>query len=120
MTLLYWALGLFVLGALGGLVMAANIFGGKKPPVALAVGHGVLGATGLVLLLIAAVSGAAVGMAKIALGILVVAALGGFYLVSFHIRKQEHPRAVVVVHALIAATGVVLLLWTILQPSGMA
>ena len=53
--------------------------------------------------------------ATIALAILVVAALGGFYLLSFHIRKERHPKAVIVVHALIAVAGFLTLLYTILQ-----
>jgi len=120
MTILYWALGLFVAGALGGLVMATHIFRGEKPPVLLAVGHGVLGAAGLVLLLVASLSGGTPGVVKIVLGILVLAALGGFFLASFHVRDKQHPRAVVLVHALVAASGVCVLLWTIIQQQGLA
>ncbi len=119
MTLLYWALGLFVAGALGGLVMAVRSFRGLSIPVLLAVGHGVLGASGLVLLLVAAVSGSTPGMVKIVLGILVLAALGGFFLASFHVRGKTHPPAVILAHAFVAASGVCLLLWMIVQHQGL-
>lgn len=120
MTILYWALGLFVAGALGGLVMAVRVFRGQSIPVLLAVGHGVLGAAGLVLLLLASFSDGTPGAIKVVLGILVLAALGGFYLASFHVRKEQHPRAVIVVHALVAASGVCVLLWTLIQQQGLA
>ena len=106
---------LFALGALGGLVMALRAFRGDTIPPMLAAGHGILGAAGLVLLLLAAITGVAGNTATIALGILVVAALGGFYLLSFHIRKEQHPKAVIVVHALIAVVGFLTLLYAILQ-----
>ena len=110
MLLIYAAI-LFALGALGGLVMAMRAFKGEALPVPLAIGHGVLGAAGLVLLLI----GVLAGTARIALALLVVAALGGFYLLSFHIRKQQHPKAVIVVHALVAVVGFLTLLMAVLQ-----
>jgi len=108
---------LFALGALGGLVMAVRSFKGQSIPVPLAALHGLLGATGLVLLIVAALLGAASKTALIALVVLVIAALGGFYLLSFHIRKQRHPRAVIVVHALVAVIGFLTLLTAILQAS---
>ena len=108
---------LFALGALGGLVMAVRSFKGQSIPVPLAALHGLLGATGLVLLIVAALLGKASKTALIALVVLVIAALGGFYLLSFHIRKQRHPRAVIVVHALVAVIGFLTLLTAILQAS---
>lgn len=51
--------------------------------------------------------------AKIALGVFVVAALGGCYLLSFHVRKQPYPRLVLLVHAALAAIGTVLLVMAI-------
>lgn len=108
--LLIIALILFLLGAIGGLVMATQSFRGQLPPWWLAAAHGVLVATGLVLLIIALVLGSAATLYNISLVLLVIAALGGFYLLSFHLRKENHPRAIVVVHALLAVAGVVLLI----------
>lgn len=106
---------LFALGALGGLFMAVRSFSGQSIPVPVAVAHGLAGATGLVLLLYAVVMGMGGGTARIALAVLLVAALGGFYLLSFHIRKERHPKAVIVVHALVAVVGFLTLLTAILQ-----
>lgn len=110
----------FALGALGGLVMAVRSFKGQSIPVPLAALHGLLGAAGLVLLIAVALMGMAGQTMLIALGILVVAALGGFFLLSFHVRGQRHPRAVIVVHALVAVAGFLTLLTAIMQATGKA
>ncbi|MGE5625442.1 MAG: hypothetical protein ACM3ZT_07835 [Bacillota bacterium] len=119
MFLIYAAI-LFALGALGGLYMALQAFQGKPLPVPVAVLHGLFGATGLVLLIVGVLAGMGDGLARYALIILVVAALGGFYLLSFHIKKQQHPKAVIVVHALVAVTGFLTLLTAIFQNSSTA
>jgi len=106
---------LFALGALGGLYMATLSFKGKPLPAAIALVHGLAGATGLVLLLVGVLAGMGGGTAQVALVILVVAALGGFYLVSFHIKKKQHPRAVIVIHASVAVIGFLTLLLAIYQ-----
>ena len=109
------AASLFALGALGGLFMAVRSFKGQSIPVPVATLHGVFGATGLVLLLVGVMTGMGGTTAQIALGVLVVAALGGFYLLSFHLRKERHPKAVIVVHALVAVVGFLTLLTAIFQ-----
>ena len=116
MFLIYAAV-LFALGALGGLFMAVLAFQGKSLPVPVAALHGILGAAGLVLLIVGVMAGMGDGLARIALIILIVAALGGFYLLSFHIKKQKHPKAVIVIHALVAVIGFLTLLTAILQSS---
>ena len=59
---------------------------------------------GIVLVLVAVIGGAR-GSTALALGLFVVAALGGFFLASFHYRKQIPPAAIVVVHAVVALAG---------------
>ena len=109
-----YAVVLFLIAAVGGLYMAARLFGGAVPPMAVALAHGALAATGLVLVIMAAMAPEAVPMVKYGAGALFVAALGGFFLLSFHLRKVAHPKAVVVVHALVAVTGVALLALTLI------
>jgi hypothetical protein len=116
--LLIYAACLFALGALGGLFLAFRSFSGQSLPVPVAALHGLVGAAGLVLLLAAVVLSNASSTARIALVILVVAALGGFYLLSFHVRQQRHPRAVIVIHALVAVTGFLTLLAAIFGVGG--
>lgn len=108
--MLTYALIVFAIAAVGGLVLAASVLRGRLAPWALSLVHALLGATGLVLLLLEVVRGSGAGRATAALGILVVAALGGFYLASLHARKTVAPKAVVFVHAGVAVTGFLVLL----------
>ena len=100
------AIALFLIAAVGGLVMALRIFKGQLPPIFLAVLHGALAATALVLVLLLVMAGGVRPLLMYGAGILVVAALGGFLLLTFHVRKVPHPKAVVVIHALVAVAGV--------------
>lgn len=99
----------FAIGALGGLYMASRVLRGHFAPWAVSLLHAALGATGLVLTGIVVLSGGVAGIIPIALLILIVAALGGFFLASFHARRQLPPRAVIFVHAGAAVTGFLLL-----------
>ena len=110
MNLLTYALIIFAIAALGGLVLAASVLRGKLAPWALSIAHALLGVTGLALLAYNALQGTAPSRATAALGILVVAALGGFYLASIHARGALAPKAVVFVHAGVAVAGVLTLL----------
>lgn len=102
---------LFAVAALGGLTMAYVHFKkDRNPPGVLAALHGVLAATALVILLWVVVQTGRGGSLAWALGLFVVAALGGFFLVSYHIRKQRLPSPVVVIHAAVAVAAFVLLL----------
>ena len=105
---------LFMYAALSGFVIAVGIFRGAKPWAPLALGHGVLAATALVLALLVAIT---TGGAAIMYGVsaLVLAALGGFFLLSFHLRGKPHPWVVVVLHALLAVGGVGCLVFALLH-----
>lgn len=75
--------------------------------------HAALGATGLGLLL-AILSKGTENPVKIAFGLLLVAALGGFFLASFHLRQMLPPKGVVVLHAGLAVAGFLTLACTAL------
>ncbi|MES1189533.1 MAG: hypothetical protein ABUS47_00510 [Steroidobacter sp.] len=106
--MLNYALTIFAIAAVGGLVLANSVLRGKLAPWAVSVLHALLGATGLVLILIALINGAG-NPVLAAFIILAVAALGGFYLASLHLRKKVAPAAVVIIHALVAVAGFLLL-----------
>lgn len=99
----------FAIAALGGLVLAIRHFKGQERPWPLAILHGLLGAAGLVLLLLPLLSGGIPALAKTALALFAVAALGGFLLFSFHLRNKPLPSPVVVIHAGVAIVAFVLL-----------
>ena len=90
--------------------MAARVFAGHMPPWAVVIIHGVLAASGLLVLLYALFTGPQPAALMIGAVLLVVAALGGFFMFSFQLRKLPPPKAVVVIHALAAVIGVVCLL----------
>ena len=102
---------IFAIGAVGGLIRASSVLRGQLASWALSLIHAALGATGLVLAGMVVLEGAeeGQGIIPIALLILVIAALGGFFLASYHARKIPAPRAIVFVHAGAAVTGFLLL-----------
>ncbi len=99
------------LAALGGLTLATLRFRGMpRPPLWMVLGHGAVAATGLGLLIYAAVTQSIPSLAQIALGNLILAALGGATLfLGFDLRKKALPIPLVVVHGLIAIAGLVTL-----------
>jgi len=107
-----WAAIVLGLAALGGLTLAGiRLSGTPRPPTWMALGHGTVAATGLVLLIYAAVSAGIPGLAQIALGVFVSAALGGAVMfIGFHLRGRALPIPLVIGHGLLAVTGYVLLL----------
>lgn len=104
------ALVLFALGAIGGSILASMRFAGRQLPMPLALLHGALGAAGIVSLLLAVLGDGSPGTARTALILFIVAAVGGFVLFSFHLRKRELPTGVVVVHGLVAVAAFLVLL----------
>ncbi|HMM68241.1 MAG TPA: hypothetical protein PKC03_14990 [Dokdonella sp.] len=108
--MLTYALIVFAIAAVGGLILASHVLRGKLAPWVLSIGHALLGATGLVLLVMIVLQGAPPARVTAALGILIVAALGGFYLASMHLRGTVAPKAIVFVHAGVAVAGFLTLL----------
>jgi hypothetical protein len=101
---------LFAIAALGGVFLASRRLQRKELPLGVALVHGAFAAAGLVALFLAIHAASGAGNAKLALGIFVVAALGGFLLFSFHLRKKELPIAVVAIHGAVAVAAFVILL----------
>ena len=108
--MLGYALVVFAVGALGGLALASYLLRGQLAPWSLSLLHAALGAIGLIILIYAAVSTGISKAALTALVILVIAALGGFYLASIHLRNNLAPTPVVFVHAGVAVIGFLTLL----------
>jgi hypothetical protein len=105
------AIVLFAVAAVAGLTMAVAHFRGQTPPkLALALLHGLFAASGLVVLLLGLIRIGAGGTPAYALGLFLVAALGGFTLLSYHLRGRPLPNGLVVGHALLAVAGFVTLL----------
>jgi len=106
---------LFALAAVAGLSMAVMHFRGHSPPrPVLAVFHGLFAASGLVILLVAVIGAHTTGAPAVALGLLVLAALGGFGLLSFHLKGRRLASGLVVGHAVLAVSGFIVLLVSVL------
>src|SRR4051794_14277105 len=102
----------FAIGAIGGLILANTVLRGRLASWTLSLLHAALGATGLVLtgIVVLGPNGGAAEIVSIALLILVVAALAGFFLASYPARKASPPRGAVIAHAGVAVIGFLLLL----------
>ena len=103
-----YAVIVFAIAALGGLILASSVLRGRFAPWSLSLLHAALGAAGLILVLLAILQGAA-GPIATAFALLLIAALGGFYLASLHLRKNIPPKGVVALHAAAAVTGFLIL-----------
>lgn len=108
--MLLTALALFVAAAFGGITLLYIKETGKELPYWLAGLHGVLAASGVILLTIAIMANPGKIMAMAALGIFILAALGGAYLLSLHLRKQPQPLPFIIGHGVIALIGIGLLI----------
>jgi hypothetical protein len=100
------------LAALGGLTMVViRLSGAPRPPTWLALGHGAIAMIGVALLAYAVVSPGIPPMAQIALGLIVLAALGGSAIfLIFHLKNVPLPIPLVLGHGLLALTGLTFLL----------
>lgn len=102
---------ILAVAAVVGLTMALAVFQGRLPPLASAIFHGALAASGLALLIVAVCVHRVGGPARWALGFFLVAALGGLTLAfGYHARKKNLPTNFVVGHATLAVIGILLLL----------
>ena len=110
------ALALLTITALGGVVMAVIRLGrDANPPSWLAMLHGLLAGSALTLLLYAYCTVGLPALAGWATLLFVVAALGGTYLnLGYHAKAILLPKSIVVVHAVIAVVGYVMLLMAVL------
>jgi hypothetical protein len=106
------ALGLLGLAAVGGLVMAFQVFSGRERPWSwLAMGHGLLASAGLTLLVYASVMAGVASLVNTGLVLLVLAALGGAVLaLKYHVKLLPLSRPLVLGHAALAVVGFVLVL----------
>lgn len=112
--MLITALIVFAIAAMGGLFLASRVLRGHLAPWAISILHALLGASGLILLILTMVQGGASARVTAALAILILAALGGFFLASLHLRGRVAPKAVVFVHAGVAVAGFLTLLSAVL------
>lgn len=106
---------ILTLAALGGLLLAGIRLSGKpRPPTWMALGHGAVAVTGTGLLAYLTFTTGAPFLVQIALGIFLLAAVGGAAIfLGFHLQEKPLPIPLVLGHGLLAATGLTLLLLSV-------
>lgn len=111
MTMLQVSVVLFAIAAAGGLLMAGiRFFANSNPPAWLAMGHGLLAASGLTLAVYSAYTAGAPRSVQLGIVLLVLAAAGGAFLNLVYQWKQRLlPGSIVIGHAALAVTGFLLL-----------
>lgn len=122
MLMLKVSAALFALSAVGGLAMATiRLMKKVNPPAWLAMLHGLMAAGGLTLLAYATLTATVPALAMYALGLFAVAALGGLLLnLGYQWRNLPLPVGIMVLHALVAVAGFVLLLLVVCGPAAAA
>ncbi len=106
---------LLSLAALGGVAMVViRLKGDPLPPIGLATAHGTIAGIGVLVLAYNAYDPGIPQYAQYALGIFVLAALGGATLfMMFHLKSRPLPIPLMLGHGLIALAGLGLLLYTL-------
>lgn len=120
-TFLKTATALLAISAVGGLVMAAIRFkGAPRPPSWLAMLHGFLSAAALTLLIYAALTVGVPLMAQLAIGLFLLAAVGGVVLnLAYHLNSLPLPKWMILAHGSVAVVGFLLLIaatWSVIRP----
>lgn len=105
----YIPVAFFGIAALGGVTLVALKYNGKSLPMPLAVGHGLMAVTGLISLIVIVARDTGNMLMNISLAVFLAAALGGFTLFSFHVRKKPMPGLLIPVHGTGAVVAFILL-----------
>ena len=108
--MLYFALGLFLLAAIMGLIILRAIANSTETPKVIVAIHGILAASGLGALIYYAVRHPD-SYPKLSIIVFIIGALGGFYLLYRDLRKKPGPLGLAIVHMLAGVAGVGLLLY---------
>lgn len=116
-TMVETATALFVVAAVGGLIMAVLRFSGKPlPPAWLAMVHGFLAAAGLTLLIFALLTDVVPRPAQWALVLFLAAAGGGVIMyLGYRVKLKALPKPLLILHALLAAAGTLLLIVSLMR-----
>lgn len=100
---------IFAIAAVFGLIVLISLLKNRETPKPAVYIHGLLAATGLVLLIVYAMSESSKNVGT-SIALFVVAALGGFLLFGRDLMKKAGPKWLAIVHALLAVTSFIILL----------
>jgi len=108
--MIYWSVVLFAVAAVGGATLVVRKFTGKGMPLSLAAAHGIFAASGLITLAANVYNDLSNKLMNISLIFFIIFALGGFLLLSYHLRKKTQPVALIGIHGAGAVVSFLLLL----------
>src|SRR5437868_6112650 len=108
--MIFTALIFFLITAVLGLVNLAAILKNKRAPLVVLFAHGVFAGIALLVLATYIIVQKSSFLLLTSLILFVLAALGGFSLLIFAAYKKPAPKAVILIHPLVALTGLILLL----------
>jgi hypothetical protein len=108
--MLYLTIALFAIAAIIGIIILKNWLTAASTSRGVVLAHGAFAALGLVLLVVYALQNPA-NYPKTSIILLVIGALGGFYMFAEDLRKKNSPIWLAVVHALLAVAGFLFLLF---------
>lgn len=111
--MLYLIIALFAIAAIIGLTILKNWLTSAKTSRTVVYAHGAFAALALVLLLVQALQNPA-GHLRTSLILFIIAAIGGFYMFFRDLKGKFSPTWLAVVHALLAVSGFIVLLLTII------
>ena len=108
--MLYLTIALFACAALLGILIFKNWLTSAKTSRGVIYSHGAFAAIALVILLIVALQSGA-GSLRTRMILVVIAALGGFYMFARDLRGKFSPMWLATVHALLAVAGFLVLIF---------
>jgi lipid-A-disaccharide synthase-like uncharacterized protein len=108
--MIYLSIILFAVAAVLGATLVVRKFTGKGMPLSLAAAHGIFAAAGLITLAANVYNDSSNKLMNISLILFIIFALGGFILLSYHLRKKAHPVALIGIHGAGAVVSFLLLL----------
>ncbi len=108
--MIYWPVILFAIAAVGGLTLGIMKFSGKDLPWSVVIGHGIFAAAGLIVLIIYVLENTNNILMDISLVLFLITAIGGFIVLSFHLRKMKQPDKLILIHGSAAIISFILLL----------
>src|SRR5687768_15272780 len=111
--MLYLTIGLFAVAAIIGVIILKNWLTSSNTSRTVIYAHGVFAAIALVLLLIHVLNNPDTSL-KASLALFVVAALAGFYMFFQDLKGKMSPMWMAYTHGLVAVTGFLVLLFTVL------
>ena len=107
----------FIFGASIGAVILMAVLKDKPTPKPAVVAHGILGGFAILMCITYIAMGHTDTMLLTGVGLLLLAAIGGFYMFGKDVYKLPIPKVVAVIHPMIALSGVILLIVYVVQMS---